>query len=301
MPERGGRGTSASRPGSTAHFERLRDLAQAAGSALEPEGLDRGDGPAMLAESEEAIYAALELPWIPPGDSQRRRRDRGGPTRGTARARLARRRSAAICTCTPSAATAATRSRRWCRRVVALGYEYMAITDHSPHSAASRNLSTDSVKRQADEIARLRERFPQITILHGCEVDILPDGRLDFSDRVLERFDIVLASLHEGGGQSPDAADAALSCRHASSARHADHAPDQPPGAAPARLRSRLRPALRRRGRDRHGRRDRRRAVASRSRRRARAPRHRRRGDASPSTATATAPRCSSVRCSSGS
>ena len=90
------------------------------------------------------------------------------------------------------------------KRVVALGYEYLAITDHSPHSAASRNLSTDSVKRQAEEIARLRERFPQITILHGCEVDILLDGRLDFSDRVLERFDIVLASLHEGGGQPPE-------------------------------------------------------------------------------------------------
>ena len=53
------------------------------------------------------------------------------------------------------------------------------------------------MKRQAEEIARLRERFPQITILHGCEVDILLDGRLDFSDRVLERFDIVLASLHD--------------------------------------------------------------------------------------------------------
>src|SRR5207245_128418 len=41
-------------------------------------------------------------------------------------------------------------------------------------------------------------------ILHGCEVDILPDGRLDMPDRVLERLDIVLASLHERGGQTPD-------------------------------------------------------------------------------------------------
>ncbi len=63
----------------------------------------------------------------------------------------------------------------------------MAITDHSPHSAASRNLSLDAVRKQADEIAGLRERYPRITILHGCEVDILPDGRLDFPDSVLER------------------------------------------------------------------------------------------------------------------
>jgi len=86
----------------------------------------------------------------------------------------------------------------------ALGYEYMAITDHSPHSAATRSLTPDAVKRQADEIAALRERFDDITILHGCEVDILIDGTLDFSDRVLEQFDIVLASLHERAGQERD-------------------------------------------------------------------------------------------------
>ena len=60
------------------------------------------------------------------------------------------------------------------------------------------------MKRQADEIAALRERFADITILHGCEVDILVDGSLDFPDRVLERFDIVLASLHERSGQDRD-------------------------------------------------------------------------------------------------
>jgi DNA polymerase (family 10) len=86
----------------------------------------------------------------------------------------------------------------------ALGYEYMAITDHSPHSAAARNLTVDSVKKQADEIARLRERFPDIAILHGCEADILPDGRLDFPDKVLEQLDIVIASLHERAGHGPD-------------------------------------------------------------------------------------------------
>ena len=82
----------------------------------------------------------------------------------------------------------------------ALGYEYLAITDHSPHSGATRNLTADAVARQADEIADVRERFPDIAILHGCEADILSDGRLDFPDEVLERFDIVLASLHDRAG-----------------------------------------------------------------------------------------------------
>ena len=60
------------------------------------------------------------------------------------------------------------------------------------------------MRRQAEEVEALRERFPDIAILHGCEVDILPDGRLDFPDRVLERFDLVLASLHHRAGHGPD-------------------------------------------------------------------------------------------------
>ena len=46
----------------------------------------------------------------------------------------------------------------------------------------------------------MRERFPSLAILHGIEVDIMPDGRLDFDDKVLESLDIVLASLHDRAG-----------------------------------------------------------------------------------------------------
>src|SRR5205814_9977292 len=84
----------------------------------------------------------------------------------------------------------------------ALRYEYLAITDHSQHSAAARSLSADAISRQAEEIARAREQYPDIAILHGCEVDIMPDGRLDFPDRVLDQFDIVLASLHDRAGHA---------------------------------------------------------------------------------------------------
>src|SRR5262249_42602497 len=87
-------------------------------------------------------------------------------------------------------------------QALALGYEYMAITDHSPGSAASRNLSLDDVDRQADAIRSAKERYPQMAILHGAEVDILPDGSLDFPDSLLQRLDIVLASLHNRAGHS---------------------------------------------------------------------------------------------------
>ena len=82
----------------------------------------------------------------------------------------------------------------------ALGYEYIAITDHSARSAASRTVTVEALERQRDEVARVRERFPALAILHGIEVDIMPDGRLDFDDKVLEPLDIVLASLHDRAG-----------------------------------------------------------------------------------------------------
>jgi DNA polymerase (family 10) len=82
----------------------------------------------------------------------------------------------------------------------ALGYEYVAMTDHSWRAAAGRTLAVDAIGRQRDEIDSLRDRFPGMTILHGVEVDIMTDGRLDFEDAVLEQFDIVLASLHDRSG-----------------------------------------------------------------------------------------------------
>ena len=85
------------------------------------------------------------------------------------------------------------------------GYEYIAITDHSERAGAARTVSLDALERQRDEIAALREKYPGMQILHGIEVDIMPDGSLDFPDAVLATLDIVLASLHDAAGQSPRA------------------------------------------------------------------------------------------------
>jgi len=82
-----------------------------------------------------------------------------------------------------------------------LGYEYVAITDHSERSWASRKLLSLEVPLQREEIDTVRSHAPGIEILHGVEVDIMPDGSLDFNDETLEGFDIVLASLHDANGQ----------------------------------------------------------------------------------------------------
>jgi DNA polymerase (family 10) len=91
--------------------------------------------------------------------------------------------------------------RRMIESAHALGYEYIAITDHSEHAGASRTLTLDEIEQQRGEIAGLRDEAPGMTILHGIEVDIMPDGSLDCPDAVLRSLDIVLASLHDSAGQ----------------------------------------------------------------------------------------------------
>lgn len=77
-----------------------------------------------------------------------------------------------------------------------LGHEYCALTDHSPRLKVANGLSADRLRRQLDVIDGLRERFAPMRILTGIEVDILDDGALDQVDDLLDRLDVVVASVH---------------------------------------------------------------------------------------------------------
>jgi DNA polymerase (family 10) len=83
----------------------------------------------------------------------------------------------------------------------ARGYEYMAITDHSRSSTVAGGLDARALARQVREIERVRRRHPGIRIFHGMEVDILPDGSLDFPDRTLARLDLIVVSVHSAMGR----------------------------------------------------------------------------------------------------
>jgi DNA polymerase (family 10) len=76
------------------------------------------------------------------------------------------------------------------------GYAYMALTDHSRHVTIAHGLDAERLGRQIDEIDRLNEKLDGFTVLKGAEVDILADGSLDLSDRVLSRLDLVVAAVH---------------------------------------------------------------------------------------------------------
>ena len=77
-----------------------------------------------------------------------------------------------------------------------LGHDYIVMTDHSPRLTIAHGLNRERLLEQLDEIAALNEQLAPFRILTGIEVDILEDGALDQDDDILERLDVVVASVH---------------------------------------------------------------------------------------------------------
>src|SRR6478752_3030648 len=84
-----------------------------------------------------------------------------------------------------------------------LGHEYCALTDHSPRLTVANGLSPERLRQQLDVIEELREQFAPMRILTGIEVDILDDGTLDQEPELLERLDVVVASVHSKLAMEP--------------------------------------------------------------------------------------------------
>jgi DNA polymerase (family 10) len=171
-------------------------LFTATGSRAHLRGVHERRGRPKLAPGEEAVYAHAGLPFIPPEI-----RHGSGEIEAAAAAALPvlvqREHIRGDLHMHTTASDGGDSLDAMVAQCSALGYEYIAITDHSERAAASRTVSRSDLRRQGDQIAAIRERYPRLTILHGLEVDIMPNGRLDFEDAVLETLDIVLASLHD--------------------------------------------------------------------------------------------------------
>jgi len=91
-------------------------------------------------------------------------------------------------------------------RAAELGYDYIALTDHSPAARIARGLELDRLEQKIEELEQVRKkrrnRGPQILL--GAEVDILANGRMDYPDDILRRLDVVIASVHASFKQSRD-------------------------------------------------------------------------------------------------
>ncbi|MFE4176561.1 PHP domain-containing protein [Streptomyces sp. NPDC056909] len=82
------------------------------------------------------------------------------------------------------------------RTAAALGHEWAVLTDHSPRLTVARGLTAERLREQLDVIAELNERWAPFRLLTGIECDILPDGSLDQERELLDRLDLVVASVH---------------------------------------------------------------------------------------------------------
>jgi DNA polymerase (family 10) len=85
-----------------------------------------------------------------------------------------------------------------------LGYEYLAVCDHTPNVTVVPGLDADDLRRQGEEIASANEELAPFRVLRGTECDIRRDGTLDLPDDVLEELDWVQLSLHAGQRQKRD-------------------------------------------------------------------------------------------------
>jgi DNA polymerase (family 10) len=81
------------------------------------------------------------------------------------------------------------------RAAETMGMKYLTITDHSPTAFYAGGVTVDRLKRQWDEIAEVQEKV-KVKILRGTESDIVADGHLDYPDKILEQFDVIVASIH---------------------------------------------------------------------------------------------------------
>ena len=211
--------------GSAAHNVRLRERARDLGWSLSEHGFARlgpdgqiaagDDAELRTFASEEEVYSFLGLPFIEPA----LREDRGEIEAALA-GRLPRlvRVEDLQGDChthsewsdgKESVETMAEAARR-------RGYAYQVLTDHSWSLTIANGLSPTQVEQQHRLIGELNERFARedadglapegahpsgFRLLHGCEMEIRVDGRLDYDDAVLARFDVVVASLHVGRRQ----------------------------------------------------------------------------------------------------
>ncbi|MYL53275.1 DNA polymerase/3'-5' exonuclease PolX [Pontibacillus yanchengensis] len=89
-------------------------------------------------------------------------------------------------------------------RAIEKGYEYIAITDHSKYLRVANGLDEDRLRKQREEIDKLNETFESFHIFAGIEMDILPDGSLDFSEDFLKEMDFVIASIHSNFNQTQE-------------------------------------------------------------------------------------------------
>jgi DNA polymerase (family X) len=189
--------------GNKQHNIRLRDLANRMGLSLNEYGItDLKSGKIEVFPTEEAFYARLGLPYIPP----ELRADMGeleAAQKGTLPRLVEELDLRGDLHVHSDWSDGRDPIEVMLQAEADLGYEYMALTDHSSGRGIANGLSNDRLREQIKLLRSLHDKY-SITILCGSEVDIRVDGTLDYPDDLLEELDVVVASVHSAMGQDRD-------------------------------------------------------------------------------------------------
>lgn len=199
--------------GSKDHNVHFRRLAQERGLTFSEQGFEREDGGLLTCADEAAVYAALDLPYIPP-----ELREDAGEIEAAAAGALP-----ALIELAAMRADLHMHSRwsdgrasiaEMAAAAEARGLQYIAISDHSAYLGVTGGVDAARLREQAAEVAALNAAYERrgspFRVLHGVEVDITPDGELALPDEALAGLDIVIASLHVSLRQPREQATARL-------------------------------------------------------------------------------------------
>ena len=198
--------------GSKEHNVAMRERAIKQGLRLNEYGLWRKEADqdvCVAAETEEAIYEALGIAFVPPELRESRGEFQAAQTKSVPalvdiadiKAELHAHTTASDGTLSIVELAEQAKSR---------GFHTVAVTDHSASSAIANGLDIDRLLKHIEAVHAANESVADITILAGSEVDILADGSLDYPDEILAKLDIVVASPHIALTQDPDKATSRL-------------------------------------------------------------------------------------------
>jgi DNA polymerase (family 10) len=189
--------------GSKEHNIEMRSLAKKFGWSLNEYGFSeldaeekRGKAKRIVrCKDEEDIFKALGLSFIPP-----ELRENMGEIEAAAKGKIPKlleeKEIKGTFHCHSTYSDGSNSIEQMAKAARDLGWEYLGIADHSKSAAYAGGLSEARVKEQSREIDELNKMSKDFRIFKGSEVDILPDGTLDYSDKVLASFDYVVASVH---------------------------------------------------------------------------------------------------------
>jgi DNA polymerase (family 10) len=181
--------------GNEAHVAEVAAQLAARGVSLEGGGLRDNRGSTIAVDDERAVYASAGLAFVAP-ELREGMGEVDSASRGTLPALLNAGDIRGVLHCHSLYSDGKASIAEMARAAQARGWSYMGITDHSEAAFYAGGLSRDRVRAQHDDIDDLNATLDGFHVLKGIEADILADGRLDYGDEFLDRFDFVVGSIH---------------------------------------------------------------------------------------------------------